>query len=939
MPTDTATQNPLARLAEYGQSPWLDFIRRGFLADGSLARLIAEDGVRGVTSNPAIFEKAIAAGADYDAELAALAPDPALAASDIFEHLAVADIRAAADILRPVFDETGGADGYVSLEVSPYLAHDTAGTIAEAKRLFAWVDRPNLMMKVPGTASGTAAIRALIEAGIPVNVTLLFAQSAYRDVAEAYLAGLEARLAQGLTLAPVASVASFFVSRIDTVIDRELARHPDAAAGALRGRVAIANAKCAYAWYREMVASPRWQRLAAAGARPQRLLWASTGTKDPAYRDVLYVEELIGADTVNTIPPATLDAFRDHGAPRAALADGLDEARATLAELARLGIDLDAATDALVADGVRLFIDAADTLLGAVAAKRAALLGDRLVGLAAALPAPLAASVAQAEREWTASGRLRALWARDAAVWTNGPEAKWLRWLDAPRVGRAALPELLAFQADVRAAGFTDLLLIGMGGSSLGPEVLGAINPPVSGFPRLTMLDSTSPVTVARVTATLDCARTLVIVASKSGSTLEPSILLAAIHARFRETLGEAAARHFVAITDPGSKLEAEARAANFRAIFLGDPEIGGRFSVLSPFGLVPAAALGLDLPALLDNALLMASACAAQTPAAHNPGARLGLILGEAARAGADKLTLVASPGFAPLGAWLEQLIAESTGKHGQAILPFDGEALATPDRYGHDRIFAYLRGPDAQPATDRRIDALQQAGFPVIRLTAPGPDTLAQHFFLWEFATAVAGSVMRLDPFDQPDVEASKVKTRALTNAYTQTGALPADPPFAVHGALSLYADPANAAALPAKGLADILAAHVARIVDGDYVAILAYLDRDMATIAALDTLREALRARTRAPVAVQFGPRFLHSTGQAYKGGPASAVFLQITETPATDLPVPGQPYSFGIVLAAQAEGDLGVLTERGRRALRVHIAGDLEAGLAQLAAALA
>jgi transaldolase/glucose-6-phosphate isomerase len=933
-------------LRSFGQSPWLDFIRRAFIEDGSLARLVAEDGLGGVTSNPAIFEKALASGPEYQAAFAALAHDGLRGVAEIYETIAIADIQAAADVLRQVYDATGGRDGFVSLEVSPYLAADADATVAEAKRLWAWVDRPNLMVKVPGTAACVPAIRALIEAGMNINVTLLFSQAAYQAVADAYAAGLEARAAAGLPVAGVASVASFFVSRIDGVIDgridkRVAAGDPEAAAlAALRGKVAIANAKLAYRWFQEFSASPRWTALAAAGAAPQRLLWASTGTKDPAYSDVLYVEELIGADTVNTIPPATLDGFRDHGTARASLTENPREAAAILAEAERLGLDLPGVTDALVLDGVRLFAEAFDKLLGAVAARRAAELGPKLCTVTVQLPKPLAAPWAAALEDWRAGGKIRRLWARDASLFTGGPEDAWLGWLTAPEAGLAALPELLAFQADIKAAGFSDILLLGMGGSSLGPEVLARTFGPQPGWPTLHVLDSTDPQQIRAFEARLDLARTLVIVSSKSGGTLEPNILKAYFFARMVETVGAAAAGgHFVAVTDPGSHMQAVAQRDGFRRTFLGDPSIGGRFSVLSNFGLVPAAAAGLDVRALLEDAQRMARACGPAVPPAENPGVRLGAALAAAHAAGRDKLTVIANPGIAALGAWLEQLIAESTGKHGKAIIPIDGEPARLAMNYGKDRIFAYLRLASAPDIAQDELEAVLGVwGHPVLRLDVSTPAQVAQQFFLWEIATAVAGSLMGIDPFDQPDVEASKIKTRALTDAYNATGALPPEAPFARFGALACFSDAAQAKALAGATLADVLRAHFQSIGAGDYAAILAYVAQDPSNTEVLQRLRRDVAAGTGAATTLQFGPRFLHSTGQAYKGGPNSGVFLQITADDDADLPVPGERLTFGTAKAAQARGDFGVLTERGRRALRVHIAGDLAAGLAALADAV-
>ena len=936
--SDLAAANPLKQLEAFGQSPWLDFIQRSFTADG-LKTLIDRDGLKGITSNPAIFEKAMGAGTDYDAGFKTLAESGDHDALDIYEALAIEDIQQAADMMRPVWEATGHVDGYVSLEVSPYLALRTDDTVAEARRLWKAVGRENLMVKVPGTEAGAPAIRTLIGDGININVTLLFSLDAYRAVAEAFIAGLEDRVAKGGSVAGLSSVASFFVSRIDAVMDKKIDASADPAVKALRGKIAIANAKMAYQHYLALVASPRWQALAAKGALPQRLLWASTGVKDKAYSDVMYVDGLIGRDTVNTIPPATMDAFRDHGAAAETLTQGLDDARAVLAAADQAGLDLPGVTRKLVEDGVALFAEAADKLLGAVAGKRVGMLGDRIARLDVKLPEALKATVDKTRDTWRHQGTLRDLWAGDARVWTGGPEAKWLGWLRVVDERTADLPALLAFQAEVKAAGFTHVLLLGMGGSSLGPEVLAETFGRQPGYPELLVLDSTDPQQVAHFAGKVDFARTLCIVSSKSGSTLEPNILKAYFFDRMKAAVGDKAGQHFVAVTDPGSKMQAVAQADGFRHVFMGDPAIGGRYSVLSNFGLVPAAAMGADITALLASAALMVRSCAAGTPPDANPGVQLGIALGEAAKAGRDKVTILAGPGLTDVGAWLEQLLAESTGKQGHGIVPVDGEPAGPIASYGTDRVFAQMTlagHPDA--GQNRVLTALEEAGHPVIRLVLPDAAAVGQAFYLWEFATAVAGSVIGIDPFDQPDVEASKTETRKLTDAYARDGHLPAETPFLDEDGIKLFTDDANQQALGRHGLDATLKAHVARASANDYVALLAYVERDAASIAALTALRTHIRDSQHVATCVGFGPRFLHSTGQVYKGGPNSGVILQITADDRADVMVPGESYSFGTVKAAQARGDFDVLTERHRRALRVHLGTDVAAGLARIARAL-
>ena len=944
--------NPALALQQHGQVVWLDFLGRGFIENGGLKKLIDEDGLCGVTSNPSIFEKAIDGTDEYDEAIRSRLQQSDCSVGELYERLAVEDIQKAAEVLRPVFDKTGGADGYVSIEVSPYLAMDTDATIREARRLWREVDRENLMIKVPATDAGLPAIRALTAEGINVNITLMFAQDVYEKVVDAYMGGLEALAARGKDIARVASVASFFVSRIDTAVDQELdekiARANDPGEKTrlerLKGKVAIANAKLAYQRYLRILASRRWQSLAAKGARPQRLLWASTGTKNKAYSDVLYVEDLIGPNTINTMPPATLDAFRDHGRVSDTLEAGVEEAQRVLADLAGAGISLDAITRKLTQEGVRLFADAADKLLGAMAKKRAGVLGPRLDRQTLRLGSDLEDAVRAVTDEWRALGMMRRLWGRDKTLWTGGDEDRWLGWLDSVQDARRQVGGFLEFADGVRRERYSDAVVLGMGGSSLGPEVLSLVFGKRARWPRLRVLDSTDPEQIRASKSAIDVAKTIFIVSSKSGSTTEPNMLKDYFFARVAEAVGpERAGRHFVAITDPGTSLEKTAQAQGFRHIFYGVPSIGGRYSVLSPFGLVPAAAAGVDVTQLLDLAQTMVRSCGPDVPPAANPAVQLGLALGLAARLGRDKVTLLCSPRLADFGAWAEQLIAESTGKRGRGMIPIDGEPLADPKAYGSDRFFIDLRiESEADTGHDRALEAVEKAGHPLVRIVLHSPEHIGQEFFRFELAIAIAGALIGINPFDQPDVEASKTKTRELTTAFERTGALPGETPVAADDRIEIYADATNAHALRSAGadggIDSWLRAHFARIHDGDYAALLAYLARNEKHIEALQKIRLIVRQARHVATCLEFGPRFLHSTGQAYKGGPNSGVFLQLTAEDGTDLAIPGHTASFGVIKAAQARGDFEVLAERQRRALRVHIKGSLAEGLSDLEAAV-
>ncbi len=938
--------NRVKQLQDHGQAVWLDFLSRGFIADGGLKKLVDEDGLRGVTSNPSIFEQAIGRTDEYDDGIARMLQSADYSPGQIFEQLAVEDIRSATDVLRPVFEATRGADGFVSIEVSPYLATDTQGTIDEAKRLWREVNRKNLMIKVPATAEGLPAIHDLTADGINVNITLLFAQQVYEQVVEAYLSGLEALAAKGGEISHIASVASFFVSRIDTEVDKALdekiarANDPDEKArlAALKGKVAIANAKLAYQRYLRLFAGERWHALEANGAKPQRLLWASTGTKNKAYSDVLYVEELIGPNTINTMPMATLEAFRDHGKLRDSLKADIAQAQQLLGELDRAGVSLQAVTDKLIRDGVRLFSDAADKLFAAVAHKRIEILGDRIDRQDFALDPQLKKHVDELSDSWRAHGDVRRLWRHDKSLWSNADEDRWLGWLDP--IDDAQIAQYAAFANEIKQNGFKDAVLLGMGGSSLGPEVLAATFGRQNGWPRLRILDSTVPAQIKALEADLELAKTLFIVSSKSGGTTEPNILKDYFFAKVADQVGaDKAGQQFIAITDPGSSLERQAGENHFRRIFHGIPSIGGRYSVLSSFGLVPAAIAGFDVARLVELSRHMIRSCAAEVPPAENPGVALGLVLGAAAARGRDKVTIVTARPLASFGAWVEQLLAESTGKQGKGLIPIDGEPLGRPEVYADDRLFIDLALKDQiDPEHEGRLKKLETAGHPVIRIAQNSLSHIVQEFVRFEIATAIAGSVLGINPFDQPDVEASKNKTRDLTSAFEKSGALPRETPVCTEGALAVFTDAANAAALRQGGAGDTvaswLAAHFAGLGNGDYFALLAYLARNEANTTALQALRLELRDRRHVATCLEFGPRFLHSTGQAYKGGPDSGVFLQITADDRDDLAIPGHRASFGIVKNAQARGDFDVLLERGRRALRIHLGGEIAAGLKAL-----
>ena len=921
--------NPVQQINSLGQSIWYDNIRRALIEMGDLQKLL-DKGVTGVTSNPTIFEKAIAGSMDYDADIQRFSNE-GKSAQEIYEVLATADIARGADLLRPVFEKTNHMDGYISLEVSPTLAHDTAGTVAEGKRLFALLARPNVMIKVPATPAGIPAIRALIGAGVNVNVTLIFGLQQYEPVAEAYLAGLEDLKAAGGDLKQVASVASFFISRVDAVVDKALTDV------ALQGKAAIANAKVAYARFKEIFSGARWRKLAQAGARVQRPLWASTGTKNPNYADTLYIDNLIGPDTVNTVPPATLNAIFDHGNAALTIETDVKLARATLAQLAKLGIDMDTIAQTLQDEGVVSFAKSFETLMASIAEKR-----ERLGMAHAMFSAKLGtytASVENAYAELTKHEVITRIWAHDYTVWKPEPTeiTNRLGWLHSPDVMMDAIPDIQALVNAVRGEGFTRAVLLGMGGSSLAPEVFRLTFGVQEGYLDLLVLDSTHPDAVLALADQLDYAKTLFIVSTKSGGTVETFSFFKYFYNRVLAVVGTVkVGQHFVAITDPGSGLQDTATTYQFRKTFINDPNIGGRYSALSFFGLVPAALIGVDLKQLLERAQTAACNADGSNCPWHgdNIAGRLGALMGELTVQGRDKVTIVASPQVASFGAWAEQLIAESTGKDGRGILPVADESLGVAEQYSPDRLFVHLQMND-DTTYDMALEALANAGHPVVRLHLRDAYDIGAQFFYWEMATTIAGRRIGINPFDQPNVESAKILARQMVATYQHEGVLPVLTPTLERDGVAVYAD--VIADTPVQALLDFLA----QAKPGDYVTIQAYLQPTHQTTQALHALRMHIRDRYHMATTVGYGPRFLHSTGQLHKGDSGNGLFIQFVNNPAQDCAIPNEAgdaasgISFGTLIKAQSLGDRQALLNSNRRVIRFDLGSDVTGVLWQLA----
>lgn len=911
------SKSSLQSLVDAGQSPWLDNIDRQLLKDGRLAKMIADGDITGVTSNPTIFNNAISGSRIYDETIQPMAisgADP----EAIFYQLAIEDIRKAADLFRPIYDQTNGADGYVSLEVSPKLARSTRKTVEEAKRLWVLLNRPNVMIKIPATLQGLPAITAVIAAGINVNVTLIFSIERYEAVAEAYLKGLEKRAKSGLPIDRIASCASFFVSRIDTKVDARLKaiavlkNDQVKLASELIGKTAISTCKVVYGRFESIFESDRFKKLAARGARVQRTLWASTSMKNPANRDVLYVEELIAPNTINTMPPGTVKAFKDHGVLGAGAKAGTAEAKRVLETLPKAGIDMAEVSAELEDEGVKSFIASYRDLLKTIEKRSKEY--RKSLGV-------LAEPVKKVILDLKEKNFISRMTEKDATLWTNDPEGQKevkvrLGWLKAPEKGEEIVREIEPLLKECKDEGLSKILLLGMGGSSLGVETIAIILGSLGTGLELKVLDMTNPDQVLAAARWAAARKTLFVVVSKSGSTSESNAFMDYFWAKAQTPLGKKAGKHFIAITDPGTSLVKIAQERGFRKIFLGDPEVGGRYSALTIYGLAPAVLMGVDTKKLLRSAIEMSSFCSTETPVERNPGITLGAFIGSGALSGKDKVTLLSDPELAAFGPWVEQLIAESSGKNGRGIIPVDMEPKA--DVYSTDRVFVYLR---LNGKLDRRAARISRAGHPLLVLSWNSEYDLGGEFVRWEIATAVACGLLGVNPFDQPDVQESKVRTHQLTDAYLKDGKLTSSKPIWENEFAAVFGEKIDG--LKSNSILDeVISLFLKQVKPGDYVGINAYLPRNDRTLADLSRFRSAVLRKTGTATTLGYGPRFQHSTGQLHKGGANNGVFIEITSVHVNDAEIPGWNMPFSILESAQALGDFDTLQSRKRRVVRVH-----------------
>lgn len=935
----------LIKLIDYGQSYWLDNLSRKMIRNGELKKRVSKEGLKGMTSNPSIFNKAITGGSDYDSQIKSLV-NQQKTVSEIYEELTVKDVQDACDIFKPVYDESNGLDGFVSLEVSPYLAHDTEGSINEARRLFKKVNRPNCFIKIPGTKEGTPAIEQMLYEGVNINITLLFSIESYEGVAYAYLNALERRLKEGKDIKKVSSVASFFLSRIDVLTDQLLGHliipettEDKISPENLLGKTAVANAKLAYVSFKKIFSGERWQRLAENGASVQRPLWASTSTKDPLYDDVKYVEPLIGPDTVNTLPESTIAAFADHGViEENSVEKNIDEAKQVLENLKKVGVDLNFVTDQLVNEGIQKFIDPFNNLMKTLSQKRNEILKGKIsyqeINFAKSKSDAKAAFNSLDEKQFS-----RRLFSKDPYLWkSNAEQAKAIRnrlgWLNIEEFIDKA-DEIINFAKEIKIEKIKFVVLLGMGGSSLCPEVARETFGSKNGYPELIVLDNTDPAAVEEVHSKINISKTLFIVASKSGTTTETL----SFYKYFYEQSGNAG-NQFIAITDNGTSLQVEAKNKNFRKVFVNPGDFGGRYSALSYFGLVPMALIGIDIKSILKDAQQMEISSGAFIPSEVNPAISLGTLLGINQKHGKDKVTFILSKSISAFGYWVEQLLAESTGKEGLGLVPIESETLAQPNSYSSDRVFVYLHaGNDDKQADEKKLTALEKAGHPVARIQLKSKLGLGGEFFRWELATATAGRVLGVNPFDEPNVAESKKNSNDLLNEWEQKKSFNEGEPVLTSGEISIFAE--NSAwleKLNKKSLKGFLNSYVKLTKSPDYLSILAYFLKTPAREKTIQSIRINLRNKLKAATTTGYGPRYMHSTGQLHKGGPNSGVFLMLTYEPENDLQIPGNNYGFATLQKAQALGDFRSLNNKNRRVIRIHLGKNIEAGLKKIAESL-
>ena len=938
----------LIELLSYGQSYWLDNLSRKIITSGELKKRVSEQGLRGITSNPSIFHKSITGSSDYDDQIKELVIR-GLTPQQIYDALTVKDVQDACDILRPVYDRSNGADGFVSLEVSPYLARDTQESVNEARRLYKLVNRTNCLIKIPGTKEGIPAIEQLLYEGININVTLLFSIERYAEVAHAYIRAIKHRVTEGKPVDNIVSVASFFLSRIDVLTDQLLSQHiipgeerTNKMPQLLFGKAGIASAQLAYQRFKEIFNSTEWENLASKGAHVQRPLWASTGNKDPLFSDVRYVDALIGPDTVNTLPDDTIEAFADHGKlAKNTIENNVNGAKQIFEDIKAAGIDIDAVTWELEHDGIKKFIEPYDQLMIALAEKRTKILGDSI----SAQQISYGSLKKEIETAYTSMDEKRAgarLYHKDPYLWkTDEGAAKMIAenmgWLTLPDDYIQTADRLISFSQQMKSEGYKYAVLLGMGGSSLCSEVARETFGTSDGFLELLVLDNTDPSAILDIEKQIDIEKSLFIVATKSGGTKETLSFFGYFYNQLKKKGKANVGDNFIAITDAGSPLVKISADYKFRDIFLNPPGIGGRYSVLSDFGLLPMALMGIDIRAMMNTAKQMNVSCDAAIPSIYNPGMSLGLVLGLCQKHGRDKITFVLSSSISSFGYWVEQLLAESTGKEGKGLIPVNGETLGDLNYYNNDRVFVQMYLPtDDTKVEEQKLKALESAGHPVIHIKVADKINLGAEYYRWEIAVAVAGMVIGINPFDQPNVEESKKNTNNILEDWKKDGGFKKASPVFEHDGFSVYGSKATQCVADKNygSIGGFIEAFFGLAQPGDYIAFLPYFMMTDYRTKILEEWRMATRDNYKTATTLLNGPRYLHSTGQLHKGGPDTGLYIILAGDEGKELPIPDEKFGFATLHEAQSLGDFRSLDDKGRRVIRINIGNDIDKGLEKL-----